>query len=53
MYSNINTIKIYNSGIHLEDLTDHLAIYTIIKIKIKIRNNLNEIKTKKITINTC
>ena len=34
-----------------EDLTDHLPIYTIIKIKTKIRNNSNEIKTRKITIN--
>ena len=32
-------------------MTDHLPIYTIIKIKTKIRNNSNEIKTRKITIN--
>ena len=51
IYTNINTTHIYNSGILLEDLTDHLPIYTIIKIKTKIRNNSNEIKTRKITIN--
>ena len=50
IYTNINTTNIYNSGILLEDLTDHLPIYTIIKIKTKIRNNSNEIKTRKITI---
>ena len=43
IYTNINTTNIYNSGILLEDLTDNLPIYTIIKIKTKIRNNLNEI----------
>ena len=51
IYTNINKTNIYNSGILLEDLTDHLPIYTIIKIKTKIRNNSNEIKTRKITIN--
>ena len=35
IYTNINTTNIYNSGILLEDLTDHLPIYTIIKIKTK------------------
>ena len=32
-------------------MTYHLPIYIIIKIKTKIRNNSNEIKTSKITIN--
>ena len=51
MYTNINITNIYNSGILLESLTDHLPIYIIIKIKTKIRNNLYTIKTRKITIN--
>ena len=38
-YTNISD-KIQGSGIILEDITDHLPIYVIIKNKNKTRNNL-------------